>query len=433
MAESHVSIGAYIRLVRGNRNFRYLWLAQIVSEIGDWLYAVAIYSLLLDLTGKAQSVAIAVVLQVLPQVLIAPLAGVINDRMRRRMVMINTDLVRAVIVLGMLAASHMGNVWAIYAMLLLETTMWGFFEPARHGILPNVTSSHMELLVANALASTTWSFNLAVGSALGGALAWLFGRDAVFVINAGTFLLSAWFLTRMAVTEKHAEEALPLRWKDLADFSPVIEGLRYVRSDARRFATLLLKGGLGLMGGHYVVLPVFGERVFPVHLGEVDAQRAGMLGMSLLMGARGVGALIGPLVSGYWAGRRQLRMRRGILAGFFCITAGYGLLSVAPHIGIAALFIILAHAGASTIWVFSTTMLQLQTEDRLRGRVFSAEFACLVTGIALSTHLCGLAVDRGIAVQTVSLGLGLVALLPAALWGIFAMPLWRGEKDTEIH
>jgi MFS family permease len=433
MAERHVSPGAYIRLVRGNRNFRFLWLAQIVSEIGDWLYAVAIYSLLLDLTGKAQSVAIAVVLQVLPQVLIAPLAGVINDRARRRIVMIHTDLIRAVIVLGMLAASHAGNVWGIYGLLLLETTMWGFFEPARHGILPNVTAGEMELLVANALASTTWSFNLAVGATLGGVLAWLFGRDAVFLINTGTFLLSAWFLTRMTVVERHAEESPPLRWKDLADFSPIVEGLRYVKNDARRLATLLLKGGLGLMGGHYVVLPVFGERVFPVYVGETDPQRAGMLGMSLLMGARGVGALIGPLVSGYWAGRRQTRMRRGILFGFLCVTVGYGLLSVAPDIGTALLFVILAHAGASTVWVFSTTMLQLQTEDRLRGRVFSAEFACLVTAIALSTHLCGVAVDRGIPVQQVSLGIGLVILIPALLWAGVAMPLWRGEQETELR
>ena len=102
MASSGVSISSYVRLVRGNANFRRLWLAQIVSENGDWFYTLAIYSLLLDLTGKASSVALALVLQVLPHTLLGPLAGMVNDRFSRRKVMIATDLLRMVIVACML-------------------------------------------------------------------------------------------------------------------------------------------------------------------------------------------------------------------------------------------------------------------------------------------------------------------------------------------
>src|SRR6516225_12499633 len=98
MSSSGVNLQNYVRLVRGNANFRRLWLAQIVSENGDWFYILAIYSLLLDLTGKASSVALALVLQVLPHTLLGPLAGVVNDRISRRRVMIVSDLVRVVIV-----------------------------------------------------------------------------------------------------------------------------------------------------------------------------------------------------------------------------------------------------------------------------------------------------------------------------------------------
>src|SRR6202161_2834139 len=97
-----ISASSYWRLVRGNRNFRRLWLAQIVSEIGDWFYTLSIYTLLLQLTGHASSVALALVLQVLPQTFIGPTAGVLNDRLRRKHVMIAADLVRVVIVLAML-------------------------------------------------------------------------------------------------------------------------------------------------------------------------------------------------------------------------------------------------------------------------------------------------------------------------------------------
>src|SRR6266403_3685448 len=99
---SPVSLASYVRLLRGNGNFRRLWGAQVVSEIGDWFYTLAIYNLLLQLTGHASSVALALVLQVLPQTLIGPAAGVINDRISRKRVMIAADLVRAVVVVSML-------------------------------------------------------------------------------------------------------------------------------------------------------------------------------------------------------------------------------------------------------------------------------------------------------------------------------------------
>src|SRR5215472_15341741 len=98
MTSSGVNLRNHVRLVRGNANFRRLWLAQIVSENGDWFYTLAIYSLLLDLTGKASSVALALVLQVLPHTLLGPLAGLVNDRFSRRKVMIATDLMRMLIV-----------------------------------------------------------------------------------------------------------------------------------------------------------------------------------------------------------------------------------------------------------------------------------------------------------------------------------------------
>src|SRR6202521_1479309 len=97
-----ISVASYLRLLRGNRNFRRLWMAQIVSEIGDWFYTLSIYTLLLQLTGHASSVALALVLQVLPQTFIGPTAGVVNDRVRRKYVMIASDVGRMLIVLCML-------------------------------------------------------------------------------------------------------------------------------------------------------------------------------------------------------------------------------------------------------------------------------------------------------------------------------------------
>jgi len=180
MAFSSASLSNYVRLVHGNSNFRRLWLAQIVSENGDWFYTLAIYSLLLDLTGKASSVALALVLQVLPHTVLGPLAGTVNDRFSRRKIMIATDLLRMVIVACMLLVRSPSSVWMIYPLLFLETIMVAFFEPARSAVIPNIVAGE-DVIVANTLSSATWSFDLAMGSVLGGVVAALLGRDSVFL------------------------------------------------------------------------------------------------------------------------------------------------------------------------------------------------------------------------------------------------------------
>lgn len=315
MDTAPVSLSAYLRLLRSNRNFRLLWYAQIVSEIGDWLYAVAIYSLLLEYTGKAQAIALAFVMQVLPQFFTSPSAGILNDRISRKKIMIFADWMRAGIVLGMLCVRGPAGVPMLYLLLVLETVMWALFEPGRGAVIPNIAAKE-DVITANALSSTTWSFNFAIGFSLGGVLAAVFGRDVVFVLNALSFVGSAVLIGRMRFPEPHAVNLPALHWRDLFDYSPIQEGIAYVWRDAQLRCTIFVKAGLGFMGANWVLLPIFGERVFHIQPQGFTVRESGMLGMSLLMACRGLGAIIGPLVSGYWAGGRRERMRIGILYGF---------------------------------------------------------------------------------------------------------------------
>jgi MFS family permease len=415
MDSNAASPSAYWRLVRDNRNFRRLWSAQIVSELGDWFYALAVYGLLLELTGRASSVGLAVVLQVLPQAFAGPTAGVVNDRIRRKRVMIAADLARMAIVAGMLLARSPGTVWLIYVLLFLESSMVAFFEPARNAVIPNIVGED-GVLIANTLSATTWSFNLAVGSALGGVAAVLFGRDAVFVFNAFSFLASAALIRGMRFAEPHTAHTPGLRARDLVDFSPVVEGIRYIRRDARLSTTLFVKMGLGFIGANNVILPLLGARVFPIRLPGLSAERGAMLGMSLLLGARGTGAVIGPFVSGAWASGRHERFRTGILFGFLAAALGYIVLGAAPSAWWAVAAVILAHAGGSTIWVFSTTLMQIYTGDRFRGRVFSAELSLFTVTIAASSYLAGLAIDWSVPPRVTATLTGLAVLAPAAVW-----------------
>src|SRR5215475_7377665 len=110
---SSSSLASYARLIRTNRNFRQVWLAQIVNEIGDWFYTLSIYTLLLQLTGHAESVALTLILQVLPQTLAGPTARIVNDQIRRKYVMIGADLKRFVIVLAMLLVRSRSRIWLV--------------------------------------------------------------------------------------------------------------------------------------------------------------------------------------------------------------------------------------------------------------------------------------------------------------------------------
>src|SRR5208283_559964 len=239
---SPVSFASYARLLRGNRNFRRLWGAQIVSEIGDWFYTLAIYNLLLQLTGRAGSVALALVLQVLPQTFIGPTAGVVNDPLPRKRVMIAAVIGRMLIVLCMLLIRSKAMVWLVYPLLMAETLLVAFFEPARNAVVPNLVKPE-DVVVANTLSSTTWSVNLMVGATLGGVVAALLGRDAVFLLNALSFVVSAALIWGMRFPEPHAEGGHPFRARELIDFSPILAGIRYVRSQVRLRSAILVKFG----------------------------------------------------------------------------------------------------------------------------------------------------------------------------------------------
>jgi MFS family permease len=425
MGTRPVSFAEYWGILRSNRNFRLLWTAQIISEIGDWFYTVAIYSLLLEYTGSAKSVALAFMLQVLPQFFASPSAGVINDRLSRRRIMIFADFARALIVSGMLFIRGPEMVTFLYGLLLLETLMWALFEPARTSVIPNITTG-VDVMTASTLSSTTWSFNFAIGSAVGGVIAAFFGREVVFVINAASFIASGVLIQRMRFEEPHLKDLPPFHARDLFDFRPILEGIRYVRADARLAATMFVKAGLGLIGTNWVILPILGRESFPLRLTGLNLDQSATLGMSLLLGARGVGAICGPLIAARWAGEKANRLRLGIGYGFALASTGYLLLSSASEPWFAALCVALAHAGSSITWVFSTILLQIGTDDRFRGRVFSVEFGFSVLTMTLMSSLSAILIDHGMSTFGVATVTGLVMLIPAVLWS-FALRLWRSQ------
>src|SRR6187549_3029348 len=126
-------------ILRNNRNFRLIYIGQTISQLGDWFNAVAVFALLLDLTGSATAVAWMLIVQFLPIAIVGPMAGVVVDRVNRRRVMIAADVVRGVLILGLLLVRRADQIWIAYVVMALAVSASAFFEPARTATIPNIT------------------------------------------------------------------------------------------------------------------------------------------------------------------------------------------------------------------------------------------------------------------------------------------------------
>ena len=404
-------------VLRRNRNFRLLYIGQTISQLGDWFNAVAVFALLLDLTGSATAVAWMMIVQFLPVAVFGPLAGVVVDRVDRRRLMIATDVARGCLIAVLLLIHRRDQVWIAYVVMAFTVGAQAFFEPARTATIPNITAPD-ELLTANALSSATWSAMLAIGASIGGLVTAIAGRNVAFVVNALSFFASAFFIGRTRYDSTPAAVARPAGLLALTGITDLIEGVRYVRQRSHVAALMFVKAGWGLAGGVLLLLTIFGQRVFP--LGEGSAA-----GIGVLYGARGVGAGLGPITLRWILGQDRVRLRRAIGPAFFMVGLFYVALAAAPTLAVAALCVLLAHFGGSILWVFSTVLLQLEVPDRFRGRVFAAELALVTLMSSASSYWTGRQLDRaGWSPRALAFALGILFCVPGGLW-LIIQSRWR--------
>jgi MFS family permease len=418
----------YLAVLRDNRNFRRLWYGQVVSQLGDWLDNIALFTLMLNLTGSGQAVGLLFLAEFLPGAVVGPFAGVVVDRLPRRLVLIAADLGRAALVLLLLLVRDAGDLWLLYVAVIGKMALTSFFEPARSAIIPSLCRPE-ELVSANAISGITWSAMLALGAAVGGLVAGTLGVQAAFLLDAATFLLSAALIATVRVpgdalpapAAGEAAAAAPAPASVLGDLRA---GLAYVLSRPELRWLTFTKALWSLGGGVLLLLTLFGREVFPLG-------RDGAISIGLLYAARGIGTGIGPLIAlRIWGDGRRF-MRRAIGAAFLLTGAGYMLLAGAPALPLAALCVLIAHMGGSVQWVFSTTLIQSSAEKRVLGRVFATEYAALTLATALSAYLTGVARDAGMSPQALAVALGAVFVVAGAIIGAALRRVGREAARAE--
>ncbi|HEX7247269.1 MAG TPA: MFS transporter [Actinomycetota bacterium] len=400
---------AGLSLLRRNRDFRRLFFASVISLGGDWFLFVAITSLIVQTTGRAIDVGLAILAQELAFFVASPPAGVLVDRLDRRKLMIVCDLARVAVCASFLLVGP-GSIWLAYPLLALLSVFGAPFDPAFSAATPNLVDPE-DLPAANALSGSLWGTMLAVGAGLGGVVATVLGRDAAFVIDAASFAASAallWGIRRPFAEDREPGHEHP-RMLDAT-----IEVLQYARRDRRVFALIGVKAGFGLAAGVLALLPVFGADVF----------NRGDIGVGSLMAARGVGALVGPFlghrISG--AGHRRLFGAIGIALTVFGVS--YMALGLAPSLTIAAMVIFVAHLGGGAQWVLSTFGLQVLVPDHIRGRVFAVDFAMITLSLAVSSLVASAIADSA-GPRAAALIVGALAVVWAIVWTLLTRSIRR--------
>ncbi|HEX2908824.1 MAG TPA: MFS transporter [Phototrophicaceae bacterium] len=411
-------MSAYIRLLRHNPDFARLWLAQVISMLGDWFNVIALSALVSRYSaGSGLAVSGLLLARFLPPVLVSPFAGVLIDRFNRKHLLIISDVARMILMFLLLFATGPDTLWLIYGLTVLQFCFSSLFEPGRSAIMPSLVQGP-DLLVANTLGNVTWSVMLAVGAMIGGVVAAAFGAAAALVIDALSFGLSAWFISQIKTPQARSLAHHEARRGTFR------EGVRYLTHNPSTAALLLVKIGQ-CVGNVDTLLIAYGTVLFVV--GE---NGTGSLG--ILYSAFGLGSILGPLLLNRFSDGSIHTMRRLAIVGFVLMVIGWLLFGLAAGLLIAAFGMAIRAMGGSVTWTYSSTMIQMSVPDEMLGRVFSFDMIGFSLTTTASTLITGWAVEvlGSRNAPTIALATGLVSLVPLVGW--IAVVYWLEQAKPKV-
>jgi MFS family permease len=365
-------------MLRSNRDIRALFSAHVVSFAGDWFAYVAFVGLVQDLTDSPILVTMVYVTQALPAFLMSPITGPTADRRDRRRVIQTASLLQSLAAAGLLLVDSRSTLWIGYLCLCLISALGAFVPPAGQAGLPNLARDPDELRRASILFGSLWGTMLAVGAALGGLVASVFGREAAFVANIVSFVAAAALVTtiRRPMQVRRVSPSKASRMRPIADMG---EALSHARRDTVLMALLASKATFAIGAGIVGLLAVLATE--ELHGGD------GATG--LLLGARGVGVALGPVIAARLIGPSLSRLLlmcgcSGLVFGVFYLG-----LSVAPVLAVAVPLVLLAHLGGGAQWTLSTYGLQRRAPDQFLGRILAGDFGMVTLIITLSNVAAG--------------------------------------------
>ncbi len=409
-----------LSVLRRNRNFRNLFLAELVVFGADWFVMVPLLVLLPSLTGSGVWGALVLAVDTGIVALLLPYTGTVADRFDRRKIMICSNIAALVGVLLLLGVRSAGTAWLAMVGIGVVAVAKAFYSPAAQAALPNVLDPD-ELAAGNAVAGSAWGTMTIVGASLGGVLSSAAGPYVCFWVAAGGLVLAAavaGLIRRPLQAPRDRDRPAQQTWV------AVREALGYIGHRPRVLALVTVKSAVGLGNGVLTVFPLL-----------AGLYGAGPIGAGLLFAVRGAGALVGPILM-----RRVLGNRAWLLPGLALSMSLYGLAylgtSVVTWFPLVLALVFVAHFAGGSNWVMSNFALQGEVPDRLRGRVFATDMMLATLAISVSQLVVASVVDV-VDERVVLAGCGLVTLVYAVGWRIATRRLSLtdpvAEPETVAH
>ncbi len=420
----------YGELIRGNRNFRNLLAGQFISELGNWFNFIAGLGLVRVVSDASPTAAgLFFVARLLPFALASPIAGTFVDRFSRRQVMISTDIARALIALAFLLVTKPEDLWIAYLATILLHTFGAFFDGAKNAAAPNLTGRD-GLLAGISLLFSTRFLLMAVGSALGGWAAAVFGYQAAFIINAASFLISAltvWRIPEEATRdpETAVSSLIPRRKNRIAAgqnietkarasfMTELREGLTYTVKN--HFAlTILIMNVIWATGGGSINI-IF-ERIGGVYFAGTEGWNPDAA-VALLWTATGLGLTVGMLIARRISIYLDLKgLNRGFI-GWTLIVHGilFSTAAFMPKLWMFGVIVFISRAIVGVEYAVQETMFQRSLPDKIRGRISTLDRGAELTMFGLSSYVASEMMFY-ITPQTLTIISGILSALAGVVW-----------------
>jgi MFS family permease len=395
------SLGAFAAVFT-NRDLRRVELAFAGSELGKWLYIIALAVFAYD-QGGAAAVGLVALIRTVPAAIGAPFTSLLGDRYERARVMLVATVVR---VLTMVAAAAVAFLDAspvlVYALVGVVTLASTAFRPAQAAALPGLARTPEELTAANLASSTIATLASFIGPAVGGLMLAVTSVEVVFLVTAGVFLWAALLV-------------LPVR-APAPSGRTVATGRAIAREAGAGFATMAADRDLRLLMGLYCAQALVGGAFnVLVVVSAIELLDLGEAGVGWLNAAFGVGGIVGAVVALALIARR--RLASDFMFGIVLWGVPLALIGVWPEPAVAVLLLGLVGVGETLVEVAGPTLLQRSVPDRVLARVFGALEALIITTIGIGGVLAPLLIEL--------IGIRGAFVVSGAILPVLAAVFWR--------
>jgi MFS family permease len=364
----------YKVLLTENKNFRKLFIARLITLGGDWLLTVPLLGIIYGLTENPFITSLVLVVQSAPLFILGSFGGYLADKYNRKKIIAISEFLSGLTVLLILYAVTTENVVFILFSFGMLSVVGSPYMPTSDAALPNVVKKE-NLAEANVIFFSSWGVMAGIGAGIGGYLTTVISRNMLFAIDSFSFILSALIVYSI---KKNLSEDSQNNEKD--ENITYVEGIKYAASKRDVFSLIITKGTFSISASGLLSL-------FTVL--SYDIYKTGDFGTGLMFGARGVGALVGPIAIRYFFGDSDGKLLNTIGLTIMVWGLFYFFIPFSVSLYLTVFLLVLAHCGGGSQWAFSTYGLQILTPDKLRGRISGIDYSFNFLMNTVSTLMIG--------------------------------------------